>query len=292
MAGVTDVAFRTLAKHYGAAITYTEFVSSTALVRGSVKTQAMLVTSDEETPVAVQLFGNNLADVVAAAKMLEDDFDIIDINCGCPAWNVIRTGAGSELLKDPKKISQFVNTLASAVHKPVTVKIRTGIDDAHINALDVAKLIEDAGAAAITIHGRTQKQGYSGLANWEIIKDVKESVHIPVIGNGDVFTPEDYAEKLRYSNVDGVMIARGAMTNPYIFRQITDYMKDGHYNPANKTALFLEYLALAEKYNIPLIDIKNHAIQFTKGLEGGAKLREHISKLQTIQELKTTFNPI
>lgn len=286
MAGVTNVAFRTLAKKYGAAITYTEFVSSAALVRNSKKTHEMLITDPTEKPVAVQLFGNNIQEVIEAAKIIQDDFDIIDINCGCPAWKVIRSGAGSELLKTPERISSIVNQLVSAVSKPVTVKIRIGINEETINAIEVAKAIEDAGAEAIAVHGRTQQQGYTGTSNWEIIKQVKEAVSIPVIGNGDVFTPEDYKTKLEYSQVDGIMIARGAMTNPYIFQQIQDYMKKGEYTSKNKIELYKEYYGLAKKYNIAYPEVRGHFLQFTKGMQRGALLRQEAVKLNKQEDFE------
>ncbi len=291
MSGVTDVAFRALAKKYGAALTYTEFVSSTSIVRGNKVAWKMVETDPSEKPAAVQLFGHNEQDVVSAAQQLQDKFDIIDVNCGCPAWKVIKTGAGSEMLKQPDKIARFINKLATSVNKPVTVKIRIGIDDQNINAIQVAKLVENAGAAAIAIHGRTQQQGYSGVANWEIIKQVKESVNIPVIGNGDVFTPEQFKEKLDYSGVDAIMIARGAIGRPFIFKQIQDYMKTGKYEEYNPIPLFFEYLELAQKYNLRVNDIKGHAIMFTKGIIGGSNLREALGKSTTIEQIKEVLQP-
>jgi len=291
MSGVTDVAFRALAKKYGAAITYTEFVSSTSLVRGNKVAWRMVETDPIEKPAAVQLFGHSEEDVVKAAQELQEKFDIIDVNCGCPAWKVIKTGAGSEMLKQPEKIARFINKLATAVNKPVTVKIRIGIDANNINAIQIAKLAEDAGAAAIAIHGRTQQQGYSGTANWEIIKQVKESISIPVIGNGDVFTPEQFKEKLDYSKVDAIMIARGAIGNPYIFQQIDDYLRTGAYEKATPIQLFFEYLELAKKHNISFNHIKSHAIQFTKGIVGGAQLREQLAKCTAQQEIVEVLQP-
>lgn len=289
MAGVTDVAFRALGAKYGAGLTYTEFVSGTAIVRGNFKSMKMIETSPQEKPVAVQLFGNSVEDVCEAARQLEHKFDVIDINCGCPAWKVIKTGAGSELLKSPQKISSFVNKLASAVNKPITVKIRKGIDDEHINAVEVAKVIENAGASAVAIHGRTQKQGYTGVADWEIIKRVKEAVNIPVIGNGDVFTPQDFKQKLDFSGVDAIMIARGAIGNPYIFTQITDYLRTGKYEKINPIPLFFEYLEYAQKYGIDFSSIKTHAMSFTKGLVGGAELRNKLSEAKIIEELSAAL---
>ncbi len=289
MAGVTDVAFRALCRKYGASLTYTEFVSSAAIVRGNKSSLNLLKTDSIEKPVAVQLFGNSVEEIVEAAKLVEKDFDIIDVNCGCPAWKVIKTGAGSALLNNPEKISKFINKLATAIKKPVTVKIRSGIDDKKINAVEVAKIAEDSGAAAITIHGRTQKQGYSGQADWNIIKKVKEAVNIPVIGNGDVFTPEVFKKRLEETNVDAIMIARGAMTNPFIFKQIKDYLTKGSYETPDKKQLFLEYLESAEKHNVEFSNIKNHAMQFTKGVDNGSKIRSELVKCKSVEELKLGF---
>ncbi|MEK6839762.1 MAG: tRNA dihydrouridine synthase DusB [Nanoarchaeota archaeon] len=287
MAGVTDVAFRTLAKQYGAGLTYTEFVNSTGLVRGNEQAKRMIAIDSSEHPVAIQLFGHSEEDVIAAAKYVEPFFDIIDINCGCPAWKVIKTGAGSALLKEPLRIRTFVEHLVDAVRKPITVKIRAGIDDTTINAVEVAKLVEEAGAAAIAVHGRTQQQGYSGTANWEIIKNVKEAVHIPVIGNGDVFTPEIFAQRLEESGVDAIMIARGAMGNPYIFQQIKDYLEKGAYDFRSGVEQFFDYLPFAERHHISFSVIKQHALYFTKGMRGGAQLRELISHSLSLEELHT-----
>lgn len=291
MAGVTDVAFRTLSKRYGAAMTCTEFVSSAALVRDNKKTFDMLVTDPSEKPVAVQLFGSSEAEVVDAARLVAEKFDVIDLNCGCPVYKVIKVGAGSAMLNNPEKIGRFVNKIAGAVNKPVTIKIRAGTDEKNINAVEVARVAEDAGAAAIAVHGRTVKQGYGGLADWKIIKQVKDAVNIPVIGNGDAFTPETFSERLEQSGVDAILVARGAIGNPCVFKQINDFLKKESYDDApDKIAMFFEYLALAEKYNIPFGQIKGHALAFTKGIHGGARLREKIARLNSIDLLREVLN--
>lgn len=292
MAGITDVVFRALAKKYGAGMTCTEFVSSTGIVRGNEKTLQMLRVDPIEKPVAVQLFGNSVDDVVNAALQIEEKFDIIDVNCGCPAWKVIKTGAGSEMLKQPEKIGMFVRKLVDAVSKPVTVKIRIGVSENEINAVKVAKIIEDAGAAAIAVHGRTQQQGYSGSANWDIIKDVKGAVGIPVIGNGEVFTPEIFVKRLEESGVDAILIARGAVGNPYFFKQIMDYMKKGEYGDKPVFDMYENYVEIAEKYEIPLSIIRNHALYFVKGINNGAKIRDQIGRCKSIVELSNVFEKI
>jgi nifR3 family TIM-barrel protein len=284
MVGVTDVAFRALCKKYGAALTCTEFVHSTALNRGSRKSLEMLKTDPVEGIKQVQLFGNSEEEIITAGKFVEKDFDIIDINCGCPAWKVIRSGAGSELLKQPQKIFDLIRQLNNAVSKPVTVKIRIGIDDKHINAVEIAKIVENAGAAALAIHGRTQQQGYSGKANWDVIKKVKEAVAIPVIGNGDVFTPEDFKEKLDYSGVDYILVARGALGNPYIFKQISDYLATGVYDEKDRIEQFFEYFKLAKKHSLSFSQIKSQAVLFTKGIVNGGALRMKLMRCANEEE--------
>lgn len=290
MAGVTDVAFRTLSRKYGAGLTYTEFVNSTGLVRGSEKAQFMIKTDPIEKPVACQLFGNSVDDVIEAARYIEDRFDIIDVNCGCPAWKVIKIGAGSEMLKKPEGIGTFINKLASSISKPVTLKIRSGITNRTVNAVKVAKVAEDAGAAAIAIHGRTQKQGYTGVADWDIIRQVKDAVNIPVIGNGDVFSPDVCKQRFDESGVDAIMIARGAIGKPFIFSQMNDYLKKGTYKEYDSIKIFEEYVKIAQKYDTPFALIKNHAMHFTKGLPGSTKLRQKITIAGSIQEIQDVLD--
>ena len=285
MSGVTDVAFRALSRKYGADLTYTEFVNSTGLVHRKKNSLDIIKTDPIEKPVAIQLFGSSISDVIKAGEMVSSTFDIIDVNCGCPAWKVVKTGAGSAMLNDPEKIGRFVNKLVTALNKPITVKIRKGIG-LKSNALEVAKIIEDNGASAIAIHGRSQKQGYTGEADWEIIKKVKEGVNIPVIGSGDVFTPESFSKRIEESGVDAIMIARGAIGNPFIFSQIKDYMKKGSYSQPDKFLMFREYLVLAKKHSIDFAPIKRHALYFTKGLKGSSKFRDSLNKVNSLELLE------
>lgn len=286
MAGVTDIAFRGLAKRYGTGLTYTEFVSCAGLVRNNLNTLKMIRVGTNEKPIGVQLFGNSIEEIVNAAKLVENKFDVIDVNCGCPAWKVIKTGAGSAILNDINKIGKLINKLASSVNKPVTLKIRTGIDEKRITAVQVAKIAEENGAAAITVHGRTQKQGFNGKANWSIISKVKRAVNIPVIGNGDIFSPEDFKKRLQESNVDYIMIGRGAIGNPFIFKQINDFLSSGKYELKNSLEQFTEYLQIAIKYKLRFNIIKNQAIYFTKGLKNSSRLRERLNKCKKTNEIK------
>jgi nifR3 family TIM-barrel protein len=292
MAGFTDVAFRAIARKYGASMTWAEMVNATAVVRKNKETLKILRTGIGEKPIAAQLFGTS-DELVEAAKMIEHRFDVIDINCGCPARVVTKTGSGAALAKDPKKIASLVNKVASAVNKPVTIKIRSGLTPQTINAVQVAKLAEDAGVAAITVHGRTVSQGYSGMADWKIIQKVKEAVNVPVIGNGDVFSPESFKHKLEESGVDAVMICRGALGNPYIFTQIRDYMKTGTYRSSleNRREQFRAYIKSAKKYKTDFPKIRAHAIQLTKGVLDAAKMRVQVGSCQNIKELIKIIAP-
>jgi tRNA-dihydrouridine synthase B len=292
MSNVSDIAFRELCRSYGAGLTYTEFVNSCAVIRGNKKTEKKITLAENEKPSAIQIFGNNKIDLLKSAKIVEKKFDIIDINCGCPAYKVIKIGAGSELLNNPNYIGEIVKLISSKIKKPLSVKIRSGIDECSINAIEVAKIIEKNGGSAITLHSRTQKQGYSGRAEWNLIKKVKESVKIPVIGNGDITTPEEFKKMLEFSGVDYIMIGRGAIGNPYLFRQINDYLKKGTYDKKSKELQFKEYLSLAIRYNTDFNQIRFHAISFTKGLVGGANIRKRISEVKNTEDIKKLFEKI
>lgn len=280
MAGVTDVAFRELCKRFGAGLTLTEFLSSEALRRNSERVWREVRRGEHERPFGVQLFGASIESIVEAAKAVAPHCDLIDLNLGCPAWKVVRCGAGSALLDTPEKIHAIVQAVASAVPLPVSVKIRAGTRPERINAVEVAKACEAAGAAMITVHPRTASQGYAGAADWSIIQQVKGAVGVPVCGNGDVWSADDAHRMRRQTGCEFVMIGRAAMADPRIFAQLT-----GHEAPAEKLGVIEDYLALADAYQIPFAAVKGHLIQFTKGLEGGARLRERLARCGSVAEL-------
>ena len=228
MAGVTDLPFRLLCREQGAGLLCMEMVSAKAIYYNNRNTESLLEIHPDEKPVSLQLFGSDPKIMSEMAKRIEErPFAILDINMGCPVPKVVKNGEGSALMKKPKLVYEIVSAIVHAIEKPVTVKIRKGFDDDHVNAVEIARIVEEAGAAAVAVHGRTREQYYSGQADWEIIRQVKEAVSIPVIGNGDVTTPEKAAAMFRETGCDGVMIARGAQGNPWIFSEMTTYEETG-----------------------------------------------------------------
>ncbi|MGA9771739.1 MAG: tRNA dihydrouridine synthase DusB [Blastocatellia bacterium] len=293
MAGVTDSSFRRLIKELtGVGLIVTEFISVEGLTRGNMRTHRMMKFLPEERPLSIQIFGHNDDRMVAAAEIIEEvGADIVDINCGCPAKKVVNGGGGSSLLRDLPHLEKILRRVRKAVSIPLTMKIRTGWDDSSINAVEVARLIEDCGGDMVAIHGRTRTQGYSGRANWDIIAAVKRAVSIPVIGCGDVVTAEQAVERFNETGVDGVMIGRGAIANPWIFRQTADLMRgEQPHQPtlAEKQRVLHRYdeLLRDEMHERKLTGkLKQMCGYFTHGLAGGARLRERVFHSQTVAEI-------
>ena len=291
MHDITNIAFRLMCKEYGAELVSTELLSANAVARENNAVMKFAQTDNKEKPAVAQIFSSNTEHIVKAAEILEKKgFDIIDVNFGCPSKKIMRQGSGGYLLKRKNKIAEIVKELSNSVDVPLTVKIRSGFDKKNINAVKIAKLCEENGASAITIHARTIEQGYSGKADWNIIKEIKKSVKIPVIGNGDVFSGEDAERMLRETGCDYVMIGRGAIGNPFIFHQINEYLKTGkniQQTKEEKINDYFEYIELARKYNIFSVkDAKLRAQEFTKGLPGSSRLREKLNRVKSWEEIE------
>ncbi len=294
MAGVTDLPFRLLCREQGAGLLCMEMISAKALQYKNRNTKALLAIHPEEYPVSLQLFGSDPDIISEMAKQIEElPFQILDINMGCPVPKVVKNGEGSALMKNPKLVYQIVSKTVRAVRKPVTVKIRKGFDDAHVNAVEIAKIVEEAGGAAVAVHGRTREQYYSGKADWEIIRRVKEAVSIPVIGNGDVTSGETALAMMRQTGCDGVMIGRGAQGNPWIFRELAEYERTGTMpeRPSGETVkeAMLRHARLQMEFKgeyLGIREMRKHVAWYTKGLEGAARLRDAINRVESYQELK------
>ena len=301
MAGVSDPALRLQCKKMGAGLVVTEFTSIHSIIakeqqlKENKKTiQEFLEYSEKERPLSVQLFGSDLFALEKAAKIVEPFFDIIDYNMGCPAPHITQQMAGGALLQEVNLTQQIFKTLVNAVKKPVTLKIRSGVTEASRYLFkDIAKIAENEGIQMITLHPRTVTQGYSGNADWKMIKELKEISNIPIVGNGDITTPEDAKKMIDQTGCDYVMIGRGAMGNPFLFEQINDYLNTGtyrQYSLKDKLDSFFEYLELTVQYNIKFSNIKGQAMRFTKGIKGGSKIRPKISTSKNITELTKIMN--
>ena len=295
MAGICNSAFRRIVKEYGVGLVFCEMVSDKALMYDSEKTKKMLYMTDFERPIAQQIFGSDKESFVIAAKKVYELMkpDIIDINMGCPVPKVaLRSQAGAALLKNPEKIKEIVEAVRDAVPCPITVKIRSGWDKNSINACEVAKIIEASGASAITIHPRTRAQGYDGKADWNIIKQVKESVSIPVIGNGDIKSPKDAKRMIDETGCDAVMIGRASLGNPYLFKQVIHYLNTGDLleDLTNKEKIDLiikhfNYLLEIKPEKQAVLEMRSHAAWYIKGINGSKDIKNKIFKCTTKEEL-------
>lgn len=293
MAGVTDLPFRVLCKEQGAGLLCMEMVSAKAIYYGSKNTEELMKISPTEMPVSLQLFGSD-ADIMAdmAKKIEEKPFAILDINMGCPVPKVVNNGEGSALMKNPKLAEEIITKMVKAVKKPVTVKIRKGFDEAHLNAVEMAKIAEASGAAAVAVHGRTREQYYAGKADWDCIRAVKEAVKIPVIGNGDVTDALSAERLLKETGCDGVMVGRAAQGNPFIFREITEYLETGVIppkpTPAQVRATIERHarMQMEEKGEYTGVrEMRKHLSWYTAGYPNSAKYRQMINGMETMEEL-------
>jgi len=301
MAGVSDPALRLQCKQMGAGLVVTEFTNIHSIIAKENQLKEKMQTiqefieySDQERPLSIQLFGSNLSALEKAAKIVEPYFDMIDYNMGCPAPHITQQMAGGALLQEVNLTQQIFSTLVNAVKKPVTLKIRSGVTDASKFLFrEIAEIAEDEGIQMITLHPRTVSQGYSGNADWKMIKELKEISNIPIVGNGDITTPENAKTMIDETGCDYVMIGRGAMGNPFLFEQINDYLKTNSYNEysfKDRLDSFFDYLHLTSLYKIKFANIKSQAMRFTKGMKGGSKLRSKITFSKNIEDLEKIMN--
>lgn len=293
MAGVTDLPFRLLCKEQGAGLLCMEMVSAKAIYYNNKNTETLMQIEPEERPVSLQLFGSDPVIMSEMAKRIEDrPFDILDINMGCPVPKVVNNGEGSALMKNPGLVRKIVTSVSKAIKKPLTVKIRKGFDENNINAVEIAKIIEDSGAAAVAVHGRTRQQYYSGKADWDIIRQVKEAVSIPVIGNGDVDSPQKAKQLLEETGCDGIMVGRAAEGNPWIFREISHYLDTGELLPRpaleEVKEMILRHVRLQLEYKgeyTGMREMRKHVAWYTAGFPHSARLRGAVNEIESMEQL-------
>ena len=302
MAGVSNISYRQIIKEMGAGLIYSEMISTLGIKYNGKKTIDLINFEETERPISIQIFGSDIDSFVNAAKYIEENFhpDIIDINMGCPVPKVaIKSQAGSALLKDPDKIYEIVKNVVENTNTPITVKIRSGWDEKNINAVEVAKKIEKAGASAVAIHARTRSQGYSGKANWDIIKEVKASVNIPVIGNGDITTIYEAEKMLKETKCDAIMIGRATLGNPWFIKECVEYIENGKIinKPTDKEKIdmILHHYNLLKKYTnekTALLEIRTHALWYLKGIPGTKEIKTKICQAKTEEEFLKIINSI
>ena len=294
MAGISDRPSRLIAREYGCGLVYTEMISAKALTYQNKKTYLLMNMEGEQQPVSMQIFGSEPAVMAEGARIMQDyGAQIIDINMGCPVPKVVNNGEGSSLMRNPELAAEIVSAMVKAATVPVTVKIRKGWDDTSVNAVEYARAMEAAGASAIAVHGRTRMQYYSGKADWEIIRQVKAAVAVPVIGNGDIFAPEDGKAMLEQTGCDGIMLGRGALGRPWLYRQTLDYLRTGQYAPepdlAQRKQVILHHAQLicAEKGEyVAMKELRKHIAWYYKGLPNAARMRDLINTVSTMEELE------
>jgi tRNA-dihydrouridine synthase B len=296
MAGISDPAFRLLCVEQGAGLVFTELTSIHAVdfkeKLGKKELLEFIPFSEKERPVAVQLFGNDIALTKRAVQALEPYFDIIDFNIGCPAQHITAQMAGAALLQKPEHMEKLLTALISGTDKPVSIKMRAGVGKNNKLFLKIGKLADDVGISMITLHPRTVEQGYSGKSDWSLIRELKEKVNVPVVGNGDIRSPEDAKRMVEETGCDYIMIGRAAAGNPFMFREVNDYLKRGNYEkpePEEKKKELEKYLELAAKFKVPFPSIRNQAMNFSKGARGGAEIRRRIAISKDEQELRECF---